>query len=846
MLSAPVNARVLISFLVVCSSGCTCGVLTSETRFACQQDSDCGPDFTCASGECLAACPATPCPTGRTCEAARCVDVDECTTRAGVCGDNTECTNTPGSYQCACITGFMGASTTGSAATCTDVDECDNGFNCGVGAVCNNLPGSFECACPSGTFGATVRGAATSCSSTDHCTTPGQCGPNAACTTTADSFTCTCETGYQGATTTGASASCTDVNECIERQGACGANTVCTNSTGSFSCVCASGYRGTATTGTAASCTDVDECANSALNCGGNAHCVNTDGNYQCACNTGAMGTTVTGGPATCTVGGSCTGVSCGANATCSVPPLGTGYVCTCNSGFVGETKQNGPTTCTATATCANMNCGAHATCSVLSGTAYQCACDPGWQGSTTQNSPTSCTDVNECANPSVMTCSVGQTCSNTQGSFTCACPSGTTGATTTGMPATCTPVVSVITTLGSGLAPVTLTAGAPAGTKLIALLGTENGGSTGFTDPRGNTWTRLVGGNYCAACGSVGLWQTTLTTAMQPGDVITTTNSTSLLWIANPGPYTALDVNGSNATGQTTAPSVQTNTAVTNADELQVGMFSTRNQVAVSLDGGWTTTATSTGNLLSSVMGFRQVMGGSGVQTLSGSSATSQRFGTLIATFYAGVQANPTQLSLTHTANERTFAVSWVGGRANGGAGGCALQVQTLNGWSTVANVNCDATTSMSAATLGADGWYGGPWSTVAVRLLRQSDSAVVGTFVDTLHCASKGSSATSTPSTDENCDNQWDDRTCSSFQWTSGPTYPAGFTACTNSSGYSISPVQCNSGNDGLVRYVEAQYGPVSPSIAPSSDQYGTACMGSGSGAVTWTCGGTNCSYF
>ncbi len=33
-------------------------------------------------------------------------DINECTTGTDPCGDNSDCTNTPGSYTCACLTGY--------------------------------------------------------------------------------------------------------------------------------------------------------------------------------------------------------------------------------------------------------------------------------------------------------------------------------------------------------------------------------------------------------------------------------------------------------------------------------------------------------------------------------------------------------------------------------------------------------------------------------------------------------------------------------------------------------------------------------------------------------------------
>lgn len=76
----------------------------------------------------------------------RCVDVNECA-RASTndCHANADCTNTPGSYSCACKEGFQGD----GRLRCDDVDECATGL-CDPLAICENSIGSFHCECPPG------------------------------------------------------------------------------------------------------------------------------------------------------------------------------------------------------------------------------------------------------------------------------------------------------------------------------------------------------------------------------------------------------------------------------------------------------------------------------------------------------------------------------------------------------------------------------------------------------------------------------------------------------------------------------------------------------------------------
>ena len=96
-------------------------------------------------------------------------DIDECVADAANCDTNAACTNTVGSFSCACNPGF-----TGDGVTCagkihmayitscyllhccdTDINECadDLSNNCDINAACTNIPGSFSCACSPGYTG---------------------------------------------------------------------------------------------------------------------------------------------------------------------------------------------------------------------------------------------------------------------------------------------------------------------------------------------------------------------------------------------------------------------------------------------------------------------------------------------------------------------------------------------------------------------------------------------------------------------------------------------------------------------------------------------------------------------
>ena len=93
------------------------------------------------------------------------------------CSSDGTCTNTAGSFTCACNSGFSG-----DGVTCTDDDECTLGtHNCDALATCTNASGSFTCACPTGYDDTNSDG--TLCTDQDECTLgTHNCDANAACT----------------------------------------------------------------------------------------------------------------------------------------------------------------------------------------------------------------------------------------------------------------------------------------------------------------------------------------------------------------------------------------------------------------------------------------------------------------------------------------------------------------------------------------------------------------------------------------------------------------------------------------------------------------------------------------
>lgn len=92
------------------------------------------------------------CGTGYAGDGFSCADVDECDLGTAGCASNAECSNNDGGFSCACLPGYLG-----DGLSCENIDECDPSSavlsNCAEEATCVDMPGTYECVCPAGTSG---------------------------------------------------------------------------------------------------------------------------------------------------------------------------------------------------------------------------------------------------------------------------------------------------------------------------------------------------------------------------------------------------------------------------------------------------------------------------------------------------------------------------------------------------------------------------------------------------------------------------------------------------------------------------------------------------------------------
>ena len=214
-------------------------------------------------------------------------DINECEGIHG-CHGNSNCRNTPGSYQCHCLVGF-----TGNGINCSNVNECSNSDSCDENANCTDTVGSFLCQCLGG-----YTGNGKQCNDINECSLGSyNCQPELQCKNFPGSYGCQCLPGF--ALKNGDK--CENVNECLTNVHNCSENAVCTDTPGHFTCTCRSLY-----TGTGYHCEligkplmstrlhfawycleNVDECLTKTHNCSENAFCLDSAGQicqFTCPC----------------------------------------------------------------------------------------------------------------------------------------------------------------------------------------------------------------------------------------------------------------------------------------------------------------------------------------------------------------------------------------------------------------------------------------------------------------------------------------------------------------------------------------------------------------------------------
>ncbi|XP_067665690.1 uncharacterized protein [Haliotis asinina] len=108
--------------------------LCKETNVTCEQE--------CTSDGIKATCTCRP--GFRLKDGYKCIDIDECVFRNGMC--QHFCINTDGSFRCDCPLGLVLSK---DQYRCNDVDECkQSGSRCGAGQTCINTWGDYYCAGP--------------------------------------------------------------------------------------------------------------------------------------------------------------------------------------------------------------------------------------------------------------------------------------------------------------------------------------------------------------------------------------------------------------------------------------------------------------------------------------------------------------------------------------------------------------------------------------------------------------------------------------------------------------------------------------------------------------------------
>ena len=185
-----------------------------------------------------------PCKSGYILDSANgslCIDIDECAKNTHKCATDQICRNRPGSYACEpCPAGHK----VGPKNQCVDIDECaiyvekNKRSICGRNSHCRNTVGSYRCVCDPGFANFTIGHGPSNCEAVDICQkTPRLCQHD--CINAQGSDICSCKSGFR---LNSDNSPCQDINECEEfKIKPCIG--ICQNTPGSYACRCPAGYK---------------------------------------------------------------------------------------------------------------------------------------------------------------------------------------------------------------------------------------------------------------------------------------------------------------------------------------------------------------------------------------------------------------------------------------------------------------------------------------------------------------------------------------------------------------------------------------------------------------------------